>query len=348
MLHGGDIYGNSNVIEMKRSGEFLDFSINTNPLGMPEAVKAAIREHIDDFEQYPDPHCRLLRAALSRTERVGEDQICCGNGAADLIFRLCLARRPKQALVCAPTFSEYERAVTLADGTVQIYLLREHDGFALTERFLEALHPQLDMVFLCNPNNPTGRLIETALLEQIIRFCRTFEILLVLDECFIPFTRARSLSANEWPGIVVLKALTKTFSLAGLRIGYILSYDKALIKTVADTGQYWAVSTPAQVAALSALECLPWLEQSVALIEEERPFLTEQLRGLGLRVFDSDANFLLFQSKYALLNKLLAKGILIRDCDSFTGLGAHYYRCCVKQRAQNERLLAALKEVLHG
>ncbi|GHT85763.1 threonine-phosphate decarboxylase [Spirochaetia bacterium] len=351
MLHGGDIYGHKDLMDKAREGLFLDFSVNTNPLGMPCQVKAAIRDHVEDYHRYPDPSCRALRAALAGYLGISENRICCGNGAADLIFRLCLVRKPQQALICAPAFSEYERAVTLSGGRVIFHPLEEANGFVLDSRFLEQIRRDLDMVFLCNPNNPTGRLIDPDLLAEILRRCRDFHILLVVDECFLPFTYARSLvelMEDLGPSLVVLRAFTKTFSLAGLRIGYLLSSDEALINAVAGTGQCWSVSAPAQTAALAALGCLPWLEQSREIIEAERPFLSGELRGLGFTVFDSDANFLLFRSDVPLLNSLIAKGILIRNCGNFYGLDERYYRCCVKQRAQNEGLITALREVLHG
>jgi threonine-phosphate decarboxylase len=353
VLHGGDIYGHKDLMDKDREGLFLDFSVNTNPLGMPDSVKAAIRDHVEDYQRYPDPSCRALRAALAHHEGVPENRICCGNGAADLIFRLCLVKKPRLALICAPAFSEYERAVTLSGGKVILHHLKEAGGFTLDSRILEQIRQDLDMVFLCNPNNPTGRLIDPALLAEILRRCREFHILVVVDECFLPFTHALSLMEDLSSSLVVLRAFTKTFSLAGLRIGYILSSEEALINAAAGAGQCWSVSAPAQVAALAALECMSWLEQSQDIIEMERPFLSGELRGLGFTVFDSDANFLLFRSdlpvrsERPLLYRLIAKGILIRNCGNFNGLDERYYRCCVKQRTQNERLIAALREVLH-
>jgi threonine-phosphate decarboxylase len=345
VLHGGDIYSHNDLMDKDRDGLFLDFSVNTNPLGMPDAVKAAIRDHVEDYQRYPDPSCRALRAALARHEGVPEYRICCGNGAADLIFRLCLARRPYQALICVPAFSEYERAVTLSGGKTTLHRLNETDGFGLTRRFLDDIKAGLDMVFLCNPNNPTGRLVDPDLLAEILRRCRELHILLVVDECFLPFTHTRSMVKDLGPSLVVLRAFTKTFSLAGLRIGYILSSDQTLINAVANTGQCWSVSVPAEVAALAALESIPWLEQSREIIKTERPFLAGELRALGFTVFDSDANFLLFRSETPLLNSLIAKGILIRNCGNFNGLDERYYRCCIKQGAQNERRITAFGEL---
>jgi threonine-phosphate decarboxylase len=203
------------------------------------------------------------------------------------------------------------------------------------------------MAFLCNPNNPTGRLIAPELLADILRRCRELRILLVMDECFLPFTPAESLAANLGTSLVVLKAFTKTFSMAGLRLGYILAADAALISAVADTGQCWSVSAPAQAAGLAALECTDWVEQSRVIIDTEREFLARELEDAGFKVFDSDANFLLFRSDASLKEELIRKGILIRNCGNFHGLDEHYYRVCVKQREQNERLMAAIREVLH-
>jgi threonine-phosphate decarboxylase len=347
MLHGGDIYGYKDLMEMDRKGLFLDYSVNTNPLGMPDPVKDALKAHVEEYQRYPDPSCRALRAALSLHEGVSEEQICCGNGAADLIFRICLAQKPRRALVCAPAFSEYERAVALAGGAAVLHHLKEEEGFALTRRYLDDLVPGLDMAFLCNPNNPTGGLIDPALLSEILRRCRELRILLVMDECFLPFTDARSLAADAGPYLVVLKAFTKTFAMAGLRLGYALGPDSAFTETLAGTGQSWSVSAPAQIAALAALQCLPHLEQSRVVIKTERPYLIRKLRELGFTVFNSDANFVFFRSELPLVHGLMERGILIRDCSSFHGLDGRYYRCCVKQREQNTMFINALKEALH-
>jgi threonine-phosphate decarboxylase len=356
MLHGGDIYGFEGV----KDGTLLDFSVNTNPLGMPPQVKEALRRCIDDgaVERYPDPTCRRVRSALARLEGVPAESILCGNGAADLIFRLCLAKKPRQVLLCAPTFSEYENAARLSGGEVVYHRLKEEDGFSLGEDFLADLKTGIDMAFLCNPNNPAGGLINNALLADIIRRCRDRGILLVVDECFLPFTQAPSLAAELGPSLVVLKAFTKTFALAGVRFGYMLSADAALLAAVSAAGQCWGVSVPAQSAALAAVECsascgascgasfAQWLEQSRKLIEAEKPFLIHGLRGLGFRVFDSGANFLLFRGDgISLYKPLLEKGILIRTCGSFRGLDDRYYRIGIKGHEQNRTLMSALTEI---
>ena len=165
----------------------LDFSANVSPLGPPEGVKRAMREAIEHVAQYPDPRCCALRKALGEHHGVDPAHILCGNGAADLIDRLALALRPKRALVTAPTFSEYAEALERVGGQVISFPLREEDGFAVTPEILDAITPDVDILFLCEPNNPTGRTTEPGLLQAILEKCRVCGVLVVLDECFAPF-----------------------------------------------------------------------------------------------------------------------------------------------------------------
>ena len=176
--HGGDIYSH---------GQVVDFSANINYRGMPDAVRKAARAGVEESIHYPDPVCRRLREAIARREQVEKEQVICGNGAADLIFSLVLARKPKQALLCAPTFSEYEQALQTVDCRVLRYPLKECHGFSLQQDILEAITKDVDLVFLCNPNNPTGVTIQRELLWRILERCREKDTLLVVDECFLDF-----------------------------------------------------------------------------------------------------------------------------------------------------------------
>lgn len=340
--HGGDICGNANVT--------LDFSVNTHPLGMPEGVKRALAGRMADWERYPDPHCRALTAALAAYHGVEKNWVLCGNGATDLIFRICASLRPRRALALSPTFSEYERSVSLFGGKTLEVPLSEQDGFALTERILDALSPDMDMLFLCNPNNPTGRLADPALLRRIADKCGESGICLVLDECFIGFTDGESMIPllKTHPHLMILRAFTKLFCLAGLRLGYLLCADTALLSEVGRFAQTWSVSVPAQTAGLAALGEHGWAEQTRQLVREARAFMTAALSPLGLDVLPSDANFLLVKSGTPLYQPLLQRGMLVRDCSNFSGLDEQYIRIGLKTRDKNEALLHALSEVLHG
>ncbi len=340
--HGGDIYTNPEVM--------LDFSVNTNPLGMPKTVKRALLTNIDQYAHYPDPECRELVATIALRENLPEEWILCGNGAADLIYRLCYAVKPHKALVLAPTFSEYEHALKQVDCQVIYHQLQEKDQFILTDKLEKKLVPGIDMLFLCHPNNPTGRLIPEHVMERILHKAGENQTIVVLDECFLDFTEGMSTKQyfNAVPGLVILKAFTKLYAMAGLRLGYMLTADKDLLNKTNEAGQCWSVSIPAQIAGVSALSCNNWEEKTRDLIIKERDSLSRHLEELGLTVYPSDANYLLFKSEISLYESLLQKGILIRSCQNFRGLDDSYYRVCVKTSSENDRLLEAIKEIIHG
>ena len=340
--HGGDIYTNAEIC--------LDFSINVNPLGMPESAKQALFAATDAMERYPDPQCRALRRALAEKHGVAPDMILCGNGAADMIFRVCACLKPKKALTLAPTFSEYERPVKLFGGEMAEYHLKEADGFALTDAILEALAPDVELFVLCNPNNPTGRLAPFDLLRRIVAACAKNGTYLMVDECFLAFTDGPSMISllKEFPNLLILNAFTKLYALAGLRLGYLLCADAALLSRVAVFGAQWSVSVAAQAAGIGALEEPAWEERTRSLIKVERAYMRESLAALGLTIFPADANFLLITSPVPLYEPLKKRGFLVRNCANFTGLDERFIRIGLKMREQNEALLRAIEEVLRG
>lgn len=337
-IHGGDVYSR----EVK-----LDFSANLNPLGIPEAVRAAAAGA--DFTHYPDTRCMALVHALSAYEGVPAENIVCGNGAADVIYRIVGALRPKRALLCAPTFSEYEKALVERDCAVSYHILREEDGFALSENILPEISAGVDMLFLCSPNNPVGNVIEPRLLERIIGKCRECGVIIVVDECFLDFT-ANGFSAKNclFPNVIVIKAFTKICAMAGLRLGYALFGDERCAHSVRECGQPWSVSAPAQAAGVAAARVLSetdFLARTRALIAEERDFLEGELARLGFEVFPSSANFLLFKGAENLAAALLERGIAIRSCRDYRGLDEHFFRIAVRTHEENERLTKALSDI---
>ena len=340
--HGGDIYRNPGVT--------LDFSVNINPFGMPYEVCRALAARVDEYARYPDPHCRELCSAIARHEAVPEDWVLCGNGAADLIYRLCFAIRPRRALIPSPTFSEYEKALAQVGCHVTSCVLKAENGFALTDDILEVIVPGIDVLFLCHPNNPTGLLIPAGLFERILSRSRETGTTVIVDECFLEFTDGSSAKRHleDIPGLVVLKAFTKMYAMAGLRLGYLLTTDKALRSRINAAAQCWSVSVPAQLAGVAALSCEGWQDKTHRLVAEERRFLAAGLIALGITVFPGDANFLLLRCDAPLYELLLPKGILIRPCENFRGLDRTYFRVGVKTRAENSFLIQILKEVLHG
>lgn len=338
--HGGDGYGMQIA---------ADFSVNTNPLGPPEAVCRAVQESIGQLACYPDPFCRELTGAIAQWEGAAQENLLCGNGAAELIHSYCQALRPRRAMELAPTFCEYTASLEAVGCTVVRYPLSPDRGFALEEDVLSFLEQQApDVLFLCHPNNPTGRLVDPVLRERIVEQCRRQGTRLFVDECFLDLSdQGREASFQsyllDWPGLFLLKAFTKSYAMAGLRLGYGISADRALLAQMSRMVQAWNVSLPAQKAGEAALGENAYLAEARKLIVQERAYLERALREyLGARICPSQANYMLFYCDRPLYEALLEQGILIRRCANYPGLGQGWYRIAVKRPEENRLLVAAL------
>lgn len=326
----------------------MDFSASVSPLGMPKGAEAAAAEALRESGRYPDPACRALRERIAERYGLRSGEILCGNGASDLIDRLALAQTPRRALVTAPTYGEYRLALERVGCAVSAYRLSEANGFRLDEAFLESISPTLDIVILCEPNNPTGLATERALLERIADRCREVNALLVLDESFIEFLDepdARSLLDRlEGGRLLILRAFTKFYGMPGLRLGWCACADRELLARMRDAGQPWAVSAPAQAAGRAALDDAAYASELRRLIRTERPRLAGALEKLGCRVIGGEANYLLFYDPApSLTEKLAERGVLLRSCADFEGLGPGWYRTAIRSKNDNDCLIAAME-----
>lgn len=337
-FHGGDVYS--------RRVDY-DFSANINPLGMPEGVRKILAEHICDYERYPDPYCSELVSKIAEREGVPADKIVCGNGAADIIYRIAHTFKPSKALIAVPTFSEYEKALLSVGCNIERHLLDEGNGFELQRDIIGKIKG-CDIVFLCNPNNPTGKLIPRELMEELIEKCVSENCIAVIDECFMDFVdKSKKYSAVcELKNIIVIKAFTKIYAMAGLRLGYAVCGDEKNAEKIKLCGQCWSVSSPAQFAGIAALEEKAYIEKTAALTSEEYYFLSNSLKNMGLKVYSSEANFILFRCDLPIDKILIDKGIAVRSCDDFYGLGRGFFRIAVRTHGENSVLINALREVL--
>ncbi len=337
--HGGDIYG----AEIR-----LDFSANTNPLGTPQAVLDAVAAALGRIDRYPDPYCRQLVQAIARFEQVPAEYVFCGNGAAELIYSYCEAARPSRALELAPTFSEYSLGLERTGCAVDRYVLRREEEFRLSAAFLDVIErTEPEAVFLCNPNNPTGITIREELLGQIVSLCGKKKISLFVDECFLDLSDSgvslkRYLAKN--PRLFLLKAFTKSYGMAGIRLGYGMCSDAGLLGRMAKTVQPWNVSSLAQAAGIAALQEGQFLKRTKELIVPERKWLKAQLEALGLWVCPSETNYLLFCGPENLHADLIRRGISVRNCDNYPGLTSGWYRIAVRTHGENEELISVIKQ----
>lgn len=343
--HGGDTGGLGRPV--------LDFSASFNPRGVPPCAVEAGRAAIGDDAQYPDPYCRRLRRAVAGYCGVAEEMVLCGAGAGDLIDRLVRSAAPKRALLPVPTFSEYEKALAEAGCQLKLHVMREQNQFRLDGQILSEITPETDLLFLCDPNNPSGALLDGGLLEDILARCRETGTLLAVDQSFLELADTdigRLTGRLDGGGLILIRALTKSFGLAGLRLGYCLSGEQSLLRGMARLGQPWPVSAPAQAAGEAALTQAPgWPRISIPLIRRERTRIARALEKAGAEVCPSEVNFLLFRWKdNTLKNKMLSQGILIRQCGDFRGLDDCYFRVAVRRAEANERFLYALAQICGG
>lgn len=333
-------------------GDVIDFSANINPLGMPREVLAAARKGVGDGTEYPDCHCTLLREGLGREMGMETEWIFCGNGAAELFFHICLALKPRKALLPVPSFQEYAMALGSVNCEIKYSFLREERGFVLQKDFLEELGPDLDMVFLCNPNNPTGLLLEKDFLLEISRKCAQNHIVLVLDECFLDFCgeqEAYSLLSHveNSPHLIIVRAFTKLYAMPGLRLGYGVCSNLSFLRSIKEVHQPWNVSTPAQYAGIAALQAREYKKHSLLRTQEEKAFLLGEMKKYHLpeRVYGSSANYIFYKGRASLGQDLLQKGFFLRDCSNYPGLEQGFYRIAVRGHEENKQLIEAWKEV---
>ena len=380
-IHGGDL---SNY-DIYSSDEIIDFSVNINPLGMPDAVREAARMGVDAANRYPQPYARSFCEKIAVYENAKLKQnlekeaseerqrfIFSGNGAADLIFLLTRALRPEEGIIFTPAFAEYEAALRAQGTSISLIPLNENDCFVLKRRHLGILRRHLAakeeeegrqtrVVFVCQPGNPTGVLIEEEQLEELVQICRKFDAWLIIDACFVPLLEEEETARQEallgrcqqYERAVILRAFTKAFAMPGLRLGYLVCRDSSLISQLEDVSQPWSISQPAIEAGMAALEEQEYLRWSRAYLQTEKEKLLgclekmaeQEKPGVIDKIYGSAANYIFFHGAAGLAEKLLERGILIRDCSNFTGLEEGYYRIAVRTTEENNRLIQVLGEL---
>jgi threonine-phosphate decarboxylase len=346
--HGGNAVfenGNENII---------DLSVNINPLGMPENVRNAIISEIQNCSRYPDNFSTRLREKIANFENVKIDWVFCGNGTSDIIFRLPKTIKTKKSMIAAPTFQDYERSAISSDFEIVRYKLNPESRFALDSGFIEAVwREKPGLIFICNPNNPTGNVTETGLIGELLDACMQTGVLVVVDECFLDFVEhankyTSKIFLEEYSNLVILKAFTKLFALPGIRLGYALCADRTRIDSLNFHGADWPVSNLAQVAGIAALEDAEnYVKKTIAYTASERITIEKELERLGYNIYEARANFVFLQNPYPfdLCAELDKKGIRIRSCGNYPGLDGSYYRIAVSKKVYNARLLSAAAEL---
>ena len=335
-IHGGDIY---------RNRVNHDFSINVNPLGMPDAVKTVLYRAVEQCDVYPDREAEKLKNAVSGFLAVPKEYLLFGNGASELFMAVVHGIKPKKTVIPVPSFYGYEYAAKAAESEILFYETKEENCFCVTEEFTSVLTEDVELLFLTNPNNPNGGLVDKKLIKALLRHCKEKGIYVVLDESFIAFSGdgfSMLSEIEEFDNLLLVGSFTKIFSIPGVRLGYLVCKNHRLLAGIAGQLPEWNLSCFAQGAGCICAEQTAFIRQTEQYIVKERQFLEEGLREKGFVVFPSKTNFILFYSREPLYERLLEKGILIRDCSNFRGLRQGFYRIAVRSREENEILLRAI------
>ncbi len=330
--HGGDVY--RNPIE-------YDFSINVNPLGMPLASIQAAHEGVVLTGRYPDYKAEQLCHAIAKAKQIPADRIIPGNGAAELLYVLGQTI-PEKALTIAPTFTGYAEAVAAGGGELT-YASDEQE-------LLAKMDDSIRLVFLCNPNNPTGTLFTREQILRVLAKAEAMQAYVCVDECFLPFLEEEASYSmlpylTKHPRLLVLRAFTKIYCMAGLRLGYLACGDTELQSRIRAKLQPWNTSIPAQLAGIAALSDTEYLAKTRENLQAERAYLVPRLRELVAEVYDGYGNFLLFRDEPDLKERMLEVGVLIRACGDFEGLDDTYFRIGIRSHSENQEFIRRLARV---
>ncbi len=354
-VHGGNLREISRRYELEE-GAILDFSSNINPLGCPPAARALLRHGASLLASYPDTRCGELREALAASLRCAPQNIVAGNGSTELIYLIPRAFKPRRALVLVPAFSEYERSLLAAGCAVRSVPLQEAEPFRVPFGKVLALLHRVDMLFLGNPNNPGGTLMDQDELCALLGAAEKKGVLAVVDEAFVDFSPRHSLVGNirRRKNLMLLRSMTKFYGIPGIRLGYLVG-STPLLKQLNRYKEPWTVNALAQKIGVACAADERFAARTRRFVDSERDYLFTRLQSIsGLQPRPSSTNYLLVKitrgglSSAKLYEKLARQGILVRDCRSFRDMGNRFIRVAVKRRSDNRRLLAALQQVVGG
>jgi threonine-phosphate decarboxylase len=355
-FHGGNVWEISEKYNIPVD-QLIDFSISTNPLGAPETALESIRQHLNLIKHYPDPNHEWLLEALAKSAGVKPNNVVVGNGSTELIylFNEVFLDNGYEAIIPVPSFSEYKAAIERFGGNMIFLRCDSGKNFQLNVEELErAISKKTRIIFLCNPNSPTGYLYEKEDLLRIIKFAAEKDVFVFLDEDYIDFVddgKRYSMAeyVEEYNNLFVLRSLTKFFGLAGVRIGFGVGSPE-LVNILKKVKMPWSVNSLAMFSTAAAVKDTDFIKKSRLLVSKSRREMLEMLKSIPwLKVYPSETNFLLLEiiqgdlTSTQIRERLATKGLLIRDCKDFDGLNNRFFRVTVRRPEENKKLIEQIK-----
>lgn len=357
-FHGSDLEKIEKIYGIKKE-EITSFSANVNPLGISPLMRAALIDHIDVITSYPDREYTALRTRIGEYAGAPIQNILVGNGSTELISLFIQMEHPKKALILGPTYSEYEREISLGGGTCLYYPLKEENDFILdVEDFKKYLNEALDLLVICNPNNPTSTSIAQKDMRRILDECKRHDIFVIVDETYVEFApdmaAVDSVSLTRYyNNLVILRGVSKFFASPGLRLGYAITGNMDLMQDINTHKDPWTINSLAAVAGELMFTDTEYIQKTRELIAAERRRIYEELSSWdSLKVYRPTANFILARIEKEgvtaddLFDHAIRQGYMIRNCSTFPFLDNRYFRFCFMLPEQNTSLLKCLKEML--
>ncbi|MCR5233185.1 MAG: aminotransferase class I/II-fold pyridoxal phosphate-dependent enzyme [Lachnospiraceae bacterium] len=357
-FHGSDLEKIEQIYGINRN-EIVSFSANVNPLGLSPRLRDTLAEHLDVITGYPDREYLGLRKVIAGYCDTEPEHIVVGNGSTELISLFIQLEHPKKALIIGPTYSEYEREVSLGGGTSLYFPLREKDGFSLDYDKLETqLNESIDLLILCNPNNPTSTCITRQTMRNILDVCKQNDIFVMVDETYIEFTSNYD-EVNCIPltryynNIIILRGISKFFAAPGLRLGYGITGNRDLIKAINSRQNPWTINSLAEEAGKLMFTDEDYIARTKKLISTERARVTDILSNIkGLKVYEPSANFVLVKiededvNADILFDACIRSKMMIRNCCTFPFLSNKFFRLCFMLPEMNDRLINVIRDCI--
>jgi len=358
-FHGSDLEKIEQVYGIKKE-DIVSFSANVNPLGISFRLRETLTSHIDAITTYPDREYTSLRKCIAEYVDTDYQNIVVGNGSTELISLFIQITHPKKALIVGPTYSEYEREVSMGGGRSHYFSLTESSEFELdTEALTQELAHDVDLLILCNPNNPTSSVIKRGQMREILDYCKRKSITVLVDETYVEFAeesdKVTAIPLTEfYNNIIILRGISKFFAAPGLRLGYAVCGNHDLLKEINQKKNPWTINSLASIAGEIMFSDEEYKAATKTLIHTERTRICERLASCrDLKVYPASANFVLIRilkeeiTSEDLFEAAIQKGYMIRDCSTFPFLDNHYIRFCFMEPEQNDKLVDAILEVLN-
>jgi threonine-phosphate decarboxylase len=357
-FHGSDLEKIEQYYHIKKE-EIVSFSANVNPLGISPLLRKTLSDHLDAITTYPERDYTALRRAIGEYTHADPAHILVGNGSTELISLFIQIRCPKKALIIGPTYSEYEREISLGGGTSLYHSLCEEQDFQLDLASLEPkLNESIDLLVICNPNNPTSSAIPRKQMRKILDICKQQDIFVVIDETYVEFApNMDEITAipltSYYNNVAILRGISKFFASPGLRLGYAICGNDDFIREMNKKKNPWTINSLAAIAGEIIFQDQEYIQETKNLIFSERNRIMDILSGWqSVKVYEPLANFILIRilkpecSSDQLFDYCIKQKMMIRDCSTFPFLNHEYIRFCIMKPEDNDRLLSAMAEYL--